>query len=557
MEKMQLKTMTVAIALGLLGGCASIEKAESGVKNTTGFAQQTFSQTQTKAAQGGQDTSRELMANFGKVQKNWVNPVPLKKSELFAERSRLPAFFKGNVSLTMPGRVSLVEVLSELQRSNKITFTIGQDVYNSSTGTGTIIGASGGAGAAAAPAGGTVNTSIGTNGAIPVYVNDFVFRGSLESALDLMSSKANVSWKWNGNSVEVYRFETKTYNIAALAGKTNSNSSVAIQGDSGTGDATSGNVGNKSTAGVNRSTDLNSWEDVRSYLLSMLSPSGSLAVMESAGIVTVKDTPAVQLHIAKAIKDLNTVIGQQIFMDVNIYAVTLNDEDNYSLNWNVAWQSMGQNFGLNIANSAPSVAGGNAISANIVRGPFTGSSVMFQALSSLGKTAVVNNFSFSTLNGQPTPVGNNRKISYVQSITAGKQLTGEAPPPPTITPGVVYQGIGMSVTPRLQQGTDKLLLEYSLSLNDVENIESFTTGTGPSAQTIQLPTTTVKNILQRASLRSGQTLVLSGFKQSTNSILKSGLGSANNQLLGGGNNGKNSSQYLVITVTPYIAQDNE
>jgi type II secretory pathway component GspD/PulD (secretin) len=115
----------------------------------------------------------------------------------------------------------------------------------------------------------------------------------------------------------------------------------------------------------------------------------------------------------------------------------------------------------------------------------------------------------------------------------------------------------MSVTPRLQQGTDKLLLEYSLSLNDVENIESFTTGTGPSAQTIQLPTTTVKNILQRASLRSGQTLVLSGFKQSTNSILKSGLGSANNQLLGGGNNGKNSSQYLVITVTPYIAQDNE
>lgn len=567
MKNIELKTMTVAVTLAMMSGCASIEKADANLKSDYDVSQKTFGGAQVKTAQGAQDPSREATANFGKVQKNWVNPVPLKKSELFAERSKLPDFFRKPVSLTMPGKVSLVEILSELQRSNKITFTIGQDVYNSTTGTGSIITASGGSGSAASggqtPAGASAG-SIGTNGAVPVYVSDFVFRGTLEQALDLMGSKANVSWKWNGNSVEVYRFQTKTYNIAALAGNTTSSSTVAIQSDSAGGGGGGGQAANSSgvtgntTTGVTRNTSLNSWDDIRSYLMSMLSPSGSMAVMESAGIVTVKDTPVVQLHIAKAIKDLNAVIGQQVYMDVNVYAVNVSDEDNYAVNWNLAWQNISRNFNLNIANTNQAVANASNVTANVASGPFAGSSVMMQALSTLGQTSVVNQFSISTLNGQPTPIGNNRKISYIHSITAAPAgAVGTAPQAPSITPGAVYQGIGMSVTPRLQQGTDKLLLEYSLNLNDVESIVSFSTGSGANAQTLQLPTTTVKNILQRASLRSGQTLILSGFKQTSSALTNSGVGSPNSMLLGGGKNGKNSNQYLVITVTPYVAQDNE
>lgn len=556
MKNMQLKAITAAIALTMLGGCATTQNAESTLKAEEKFGQKSFDGARVKSTAASQDPSRALNANFGKVQRNWVNPNPLQKSELAEERSKLPDFFKNTqankVVLTFPGKVSLVEIMSELQRSNRVVFDVAQDVYNSSTGLGTIVKADG-TGAATAAGGSEVkDNSIGTNGAIPIYVNDFVFRGSLEEALDLLASKANISWKWNGSRVQVFRFETKTYNIAALSGVTRSGNSVSIQSDSG---GTEG--AGKTNTGITRESELNTWGEVRGYLASMLSPNGTVSFMESAGIVTVRDVPAVQRSVSKAVKELNGIIGQQVFLDVNVYSVVINDEDNYALNWNLAWQSLSQNFNLNLANSPTAIAGATNLTANVINGPFTGSTVMMKALSTLGKTSVVNQFSTSTLNNQTTPIGNNRKISYIKSVSSTPSTTQGVAPTVTVATDTVAQGIGMSVTPRVQQGSNKVLLEYSLNLNDVENIETISTGSGDSAQTIQLPTTTVKNILQRASLRSGQTLVLSGFKQSSANITKSGIGSASNFLLGGGRGAKNGSQYLIITVTPFLAQDSE
>lgn len=557
MKNMQLKVMTAAVTLTMLSGCASLQKAEDTLSNSDNASRRMFDGAQVKSTAASQDPTRDLKANFGKVQKNWVNPNPIKKSELFADRSGLPDFFRNEkthkVTLTLPGKVSVSEVLTELQRSINVKFSPAQDIHNSSTGYGSVIGGSAGGSSAAtgtAPVGASAS-SIGTNGAIPVYLTDFVFSGTLEEALDLLSTKANISWKWNGTSVDVFRFETRTYTIAALSGSTKSSTNVAIQSDSGGTDGSG-----KTNTGITRESNLNSWEEVRSYLASMLSPNGTIAFMESAGIVTVRDVPSVQLNIAKSIKDLNGVIGQEVFLDVNVYSVVINDEDNYGVNWNLAWQSLAQNFNLNIVNAGKTIPSSTGIQTNIVNGPFTGSSVMVQALSTLGKTSVVNQFSTSTLNNQTTPIGNNRKIAYVKNISSTPSTTQGIAPSVTVTTDNVTQGIGMSVTPRVQQGSNKLLLEYSLSLNDVEEIQNFTTGSGANAQTLQLPTTTVKNILQRSSLRSGQTLILSGFKQSSANVTKSGVGSASNILFGGAKGGRNGSQYLIITVTPYIAQDN-
>ncbi|MBA4242230.1 MAG: hypothetical protein C0448_16030 [Sphingobacteriaceae bacterium] len=560
MNNIKIKTVVTAVSMALLAsGCASMKEAERNVAETKVKSKEIFDKSQ-KVAPNATTKSD----NFTKINRNWVDPTPLKQSELALKRNKLPSFFQDKVSLTLPGKVSLIEVASELQRSNKIKFIISQDVYNVSRETGRLI------------KGDTQITDIipnvpqgvnpddvGTNGAVPIFLSDFVVRGAtLESALDLMASKGNVAWSWNGSAIEIYRYETKTYNIAALSGQTTTNSTVAIQSDVSGGGGTGGQAANASgvsgqaTSGVTRTSITTSWDDVRAYLVSMLSPSGTIAVLESAGVVTVKDTPAVQARIGKAIKELNTVIGQQIYMDVNVYSVVVSDEDNYGVNWNVVWEKMSRGIAVSLANSIPAATGATQIGVTVADGRFTGSSAMFNALSTIGQTSVVNQFSISTLNGQATPIGNNRKISFIQSITSTPSTTVGVAPAVQINPGAVYQGIGMSVTPRLQKDTDKMLLEYSLSLNDVEAIEPFTTGAGDNAQTIQLPTTTVKNILQRASLKSGQTLILSGFKQSNSNLTYSGVGSARNQALGGNRNAQNSSQYLVITVTPYVAQDN-
>jgi type IVB pilus formation R64 PilN family outer membrane protein len=559
MRNLKMKTFTltsVAIA-SLLSGCAATERAEIHQKETSEKSKTLYDGALLKTSSAALDSSRSVDANFGKVQKNWVNPNPLPRNDLETESKKLPKIFQDKVSLTMPGKVSLVEVISELQRSQGIKFTLNQDIYNSSTGIGSIISASGGGssgGSSTAPAGVLAN-SIGTNGAIPVFVNDFVYRGSLENALNLMASKANISWKWNGSSIEIFRFETKSYNISAMAGKTVSTSTVSMSGSS-TGTSTgAGSQQTAGTTGVTRTSDLTTWDEVKTYLLSMTSPQGSVAILESSGLITVKDTPIVQEHIAKAVQELNDVLSKQVYMDVDVYSVAVNDEDNYGFSWNLAWATAAQNFGLTLTNGAQmNVPSPSNIGVNILNGPFSGSSATLKALSSIGKTNIVNHFTVSTLNGQTTPVGNNQKIDYVQSITVTQPTVAGGSPTTAINTGSVYQGITMAVTPRIQRGTDKVLLEYSMSLNTLDGMTPYSDASGNQ---VSLPKTTIKNILQRSALRSGQTLVLSGFKQSGSVLNNSGVGSPSNQLLGGARDAQNSSQYLVITVTPYIGQESQ
>lgn len=529
--------MLAMIAIGLTG-CAATKEANKNFGEAKSKTENANQGTYMKSSASMLSDAKDPMANFGHAPKNWVNPIPLPKVSISDDRARLPSLFKKNVSLTMPGRVSLVEIVSEIQRANDIKFEIAQDVYSAAGqgGQGKSITASGG-------------VSGNDKEATPVYVNDFVYRGSLEGALDLISAKSNTSWKWTGSGIKVFRYETKTYSIAALAGSLKTNSSVTMTG------ATASGAGAANTAaeqGVNRTTDVTKWNEIKSYLFSMMSPNGTMAVLESAGVITVNDTPSIHLALRKAVAELNSVISKQIYVNVDVYAVNKNTSDNLGVDWSIAWGMANSQFGLGYANAGNTATTGN-FNIGVLKGPFQGTNVMLNALSNLGRASVMNQFALTTLNGEPTPVSSNRKIGYVDSVKSTPG-TGDQPPTVQVTQSSVFAGIGLTVTPKVQPD-GKILMEYSLNLNDVEEIKNFTTGSGASAQTIQLPTTTVKSILQRASLRSGQTLVLSGFKQIVAKNNNSGVGSPSNFLLGGRNTATNEEQYLVITITPYLAQD--
>lgn len=557
MMNFKVKTLVTLVSIAALSGCAATKEANKNFNENLQISKNNMQGAEPRTSVSVADDSQDKMSNFGRVQRNWVNPNPLPRTSVDAERSRLPAVFQKQVSLTMPGRVSLVEVLSEIQRANAIKVSLNQDIYDSTLGEASIIG---------------TNNRNNNNTVNPVTVSDFVFRGTLENALDLLASKANISWKWNGSSIEFYRFETKTYNITLLAGKTTANSEVTLESDttqeqtgsnnnsggtgmasatnnSGTGQA--GTASSNSKQGVSRTATLDSWGDVKNYLLSLMSTQGSIAVMESTGLVTVRDTPDAQRKVLAAVKELNALIGKQIFINVDVYAITRDASDDYGLDWNIAWGALRNNVSYNTSSGS---AATNKVNIGILTGPFAGSTVVAQALSKLGKTSVVNQFQITTLNGQPTPIGNNKKIPYISGIQVQQDANGN--PIQSVTTGAIYQGISMSVIPKVQPN-GKILLEYAMNLSDFQGFTDFSTGKGDNAQTLSLPTTTLKNILQRASLRSGQALVLSGFKQSVSSASDNGVGSPSNFLFGGGTKASQQDQYLVITVTPFVAQDND
>lgn len=562
--KSKLNKITIlSVALGsiFLGGCAATQEAQHNITTQNVKIKRLYEHSnKIVSANAAATNTTNQNSNFGFIHQNWVNPDPLPADM----QQKLPHFFNEKVSVTAPGNVSVVEIISDLETSTGISFNVDQDVYNTSKSLATVLNATT---TQQTPQNGQ-NTQKGAVNLSnlnynPVLVSDFVFSGSLKEALNLLASKANISWSYKNGQINVFRYETKTYNIAALAGNTQTTSSIDLQGNTSSSVATGGTSSSsqapssgKSTSDVQRTAKLATWSEVQSYLLSQMSPNGKLAILESTGVVTVTDTPEVQERVKKAIKSLNKILSQQIYLDVNIYSVDIAKSDNTGVNWNLAWSGTQNKFTMTSPAGAFSDANNTAVAPNsftagVISGPFAGTSATIQALSKLGKTSLVNQFSVTTLNGQPTPVASNIQQTYLAqvSVTGGANGSGNST---SLTPGTVMTGITLNVTPKVEND-NKLLIEYSMNLSDLLMMNQSPNSGG---NVIQLPVTDIKSVLQRAELKSGQTLVLSGFKQQTSKIDNSGVGSPNNLLLGGNRTGAVDSKYLVITVTPYLAQNN-
>lgn len=559
-ERFALTTLGTAIMVGLTG-CAATRDAEKDIKQTLINSKEIYNGADVRTSAAVLDTTREKNANFAKVQKNWVNPNPLPKDFINKKAETLPAFFQKKVSYTMPGSVSLVEIISEIKRNQKINVFIAQDIYNKNLALGKVIGGN--------------DNDAEEKDPVALRISDFVVNNiTLQEALDFLAAKANISWKWTGEEIEFFRYETKTYTINLLPGVTSMNSSVNLSSESesgsnsnGSGSSTTegatatnnsgseqaGKTSSSSTQGVSRSSTMDSWSDITKYLRPLMSPNGRLAIMESTGVITVTDTPDVQRKVSQAVKSLNNILSKQIMLKVDIYSVTMTGADDYGLDLNLAFTGSDR-WGIIGFNST---SGSSA--SNTGTFTFTGSkrwqaSAVLKALSSVGQASIVNQFNVATLNGQPTPIGNNRKIPYISGIEVSLDANGN--PMQSIETSAVYQGISMNITPKVLPN-GKILIEYAMNMSDFLGFETLSTSSDGSGQSLSLPNTALNNILQRAAVKSGQSMVLSGFKQRMNSSSRQGTPVPNTPLLGGGVNAETKEQYLVVVVTPTIAQDNE
>jgi len=70
--------------------------------------------------------------------------------------------------------------------------------------------------------------------------------------------------------------------------------------------------------------------------------------------------------------------------------------------------------------------------------------------------------------------------------------------------------------------------------------------------TIEIPEVDNRIFSQMVKLRSGETLVLSGFEQSVDNGSKAGVGSASNWLMGGSLKRDNSKDVIVVLITPIV-----
>ncbi|MFS2021031.1 PilN family type IVB pilus formation outer membrane protein, partial [Massilia sp. CT11-108] len=286
---------------------------------------------------------------------------------------------------------------------------------------------------------------------------------------------------------------------------------------------------------------LSVYGSIESVIKAMLSSYGKVVISPATGSITVVDTPDTLDRVAAYIENENRTLERQVVINVTVLSVSLNDSEDYGINWNLVYTTLRQKYGLT---SAPFALDGTRFSAGVLGDSrFAGSTAIIDALSKQGKVRRQTTASVITLNNQVVPLQVAKQTSYLQqSQTTVVPQVGTTT---TLIPGTVTSGFNMSILPHvLANGT--VLLQFSTDISALNTIREVQSG----GSKIETPEIDTRNFLQRVAMKSNETLIISGFEQTDDNLDRQGVGSARNVALGGGIKAASAKESIVILITP-------
>lgn len=414
------------------------------------------------------------------------------------------------------------------------------------------------------------------------------YRGTVQGALDELAAKMHYIYDvdYKSNTITWSAFKTQIFDVSFMPGTTD----YVLGQDSGT--STGGLTGGSSTAdyvGLDSddnqysklSGSLSLWTDMEDTIKNLMSTEGKVNVSQSTTSVTVRDHPQNINAISNYLDKLNTELSKQVRVQVQVLEVKLNDDFSYGINWGLIY-NYGQNGSKTINLNAPLATNAATVSGSInpltltyavdktTGGRFRGSSTFIQALEQQGKVRIVTQPSVVTLNNQVARLAITDQQSYVAEIstTQSDQSTQTS-----VTPGVVTDGFTLYVLPKIRD--DNVYLQITSSLANLQGITTINTATGKvvdpttpstptdsssggsssnSATIIQIPTLSSRNFNQRSRIKSGETLILAGFKQLNSQTQKSKF-LWRDEL--GASGGTTENVELIVLITPTVLHDGE
>jgi type IVB pilus formation R64 PilN family outer membrane protein len=419
------------------------------------------------------------------------------------------------------------------------------------------------------------NTSGSEGNEIRAVIDDQVamkahFTGRLSEFLNQLGSHFGVTWEYTNGQIRIFRNVTRTFTVHALPLDLNMQSTLSTQSatlsaSGGSSGGTTGGSAQQAASNVN----LKLWDDIKAALASIIGNEGLLSIGVSTGTITVTAPPAVIERVETYMDMQNKRMSKQVAVSIQVYNITITNSDQFNLNLQGVFNKSSK-YGFSFGNATTSsglaglVASGSSatvpgLAANILSptSAFSGSSSVIGALSTLGKVSVVTTTSITTLNGIPAPVQVANTRGYLASVatTVTPSGTGNTTST-TLTPGSVTTGYNLSLLPRVSETGDSLLLSFAVNISDLNGATNgFDVYTTPDkTESVELPNVNTRSFVQQAEVNSGQSLVLSGFEQTTDNATKSGSGTPDNFLLGGGQSGSRQRDLIVIVLTPTIIE---
>jgi type IVB pilus formation R64 PilN family outer membrane protein len=516
----RLTAISFGCVLSTLSACSTMQHAQKMEQVGSDLAQQNYAITQRTAR-----PSESFVVDSG----FYAEHTPILKTDVLPAK-KLPSSFFKDASLNQHQATSLTEIASLVTKISGYPVTIDQDVL-------------GGSGGAPAAAGGAAGGAVVGSGPI---LSEVLFNGNLAGLLDALTGQLNLSWRWNGDQIQIYRYETKMFRLNAIPGDMTTSANLNTTSSGTGGGGTSGQT-------TSMSTSMQIWGDVEKAIKAVMSSGGKLSMTPSAGVIVVRDTPDVMRQVEQQIGQLDKIYQRQVQLNVEVYSIERNENQAASLDWSLFWQQASQKYGFGYTSGGSAAANPAApnVGITIKHGPFTGSGLMISALNKLGRAVLLTSAAPYTLNGQTVPINVSREQAYLQSFsTTVNTAGGSNQSTTTLTPGLLTEGFSMNFTPRILDDNN-VLIRFAVDLSTIEDIVTFTSPDGKSA--VQLPKRSVRNFLQNVNVKSGDTLILTGFQQAgSNQSSSAPVGKA--WFLGGSKSAVVQNRTIVIAVTPYVTK---
>ncbi|OGT41799.1 MAG: hypothetical protein A3F42_02210 [Gammaproteobacteria bacterium RIFCSPHIGHO2_12_FULL_37_34] len=418
----------------------------------------------------------------------------------------------------------------------------------------------------------------GLNQTANVSIN---YSGTIKGALDLLASKTGYVYSIRKNTIYWQAFITRTFDIAFMPGGTDylmgKTSSTSTAGTGSTSSSTTGTVSNYISSDSSDSEysnlqgKLSVWDDVEKTIQQILSPEGKVVVSQSTTSVTVRDRPTNVELVSQYIYNLNNNLSKQVLVKIQILSVNLSSDYTFGIDWQLVANAfhnspfvVSANYGTPVSITAtPSQLttlplGQAAFPANAPQfgtmvnptrqNQIPSWTILLNALSQQGKTSVITEPRVICLNNQVSVIRITKSEGYVASVqntsTGGGGTTTAAQNTVTsqITPGMVITGLTLYILPKILKENIYLQVNADLSTND-----GFSTFTGNTS--VQLPNISAKSFNQRSLVKSGDTMILSGFRQVSN---QTGAAQVFNSQALGGKGSKEGSLETVILITPIV-----
>lgn len=543
----KLRPVTAAVlALTVLStGCASVQQAEKSVAATLKTAVDIRDAAVANAVTNGVTrTARPRLAGEEVV----VN-----------DRSALPPIFGKRVVYSTFGAQTMTEVL------DAVGALAGVRVSNQET-------ASGGANASASQTAGQIPSFMGSDGRSNAKTQ-MEFSGSFRALFDELANRSSSSWRYiaRTNTVEFYKYETKTLSVYLPPGAKTVNANISLSGvsggDSGGGSGGSGGGSGSNSGGgnvsVTQNLTVNPWASIMGGIQSILSEgsqgngqgnnqqpnsqsSGNISVSGAAGraaaspemgLITVTARPSAVSRIVAYVESVNQRFAQNVVVDVKIYNLQLDNQSSLGFSLDLLYKKLG-NVGVSVVGASPLVAGnttpGQLTISAPTNGSMAGSTAVVNALRQFGNVALQTQGQVIAINGQPSPIQVANEVNYLaSSATTTAANVGTTS---TLTPGTRVVGFTANFLP-LVLGDNRILLQYQMSISSLTALTQVTSGTS----SIQTPQISSQSLQQQAFVRDGQSIVLFGFDQDRTSA-------DSNLSMGGASTASTKSRQMVVIV---------